>query len=162
MNKITWMRGVHFLAGSALLIFTSVAHAQYVWVDEKGVKQFSDRSPPANIPAKNILKSPRGVQQAEQVQAVAAPAAAPGNSLADREADYKKRQLAKADADKKASEDAAIASAKKGNCDAARVNKAALESGQRMRTGADGAMMDDQQRAAEIARANKALADCAK
>ncbi|UUZ48461.1 DUF4124 domain-containing protein [Massilia sp. B-10] len=40
-----------------MLMLVSLAQAQYVWVDEKGVKQFSDRSPPSNIPAKNILEA---------------------------------------------------------------------------------------------------------
>ncbi len=170
MHKIIGMRGLHFLAGSALLVMSSLSHAQYVWLDEKGVKQFSDRSPPSNIPQKNILKAPRG-QMAEPVKttgdadAPAAPsdtAAAPvkDNSIAAREADYKKRQAAKAETDKKAAADAEVAAAKKANCDAARNNKAQLDSGIRMRTGANGDIMDDQQRAKETANANKTLAGC--
>src|SRR6476646_6885255 len=115
MNKIIGMRGFHFIAGSALLMFASLSHAQYVWVDEKGIKQFSDRSPPSNIPAKNILKSPRG-HGVETTDAAATPAAAPApssTSVADREADYKKRQLAKAETDKKAANEAANAAYKK-------------------------------------------------
>ncbi|HEY0062946.1 MAG TPA: DUF4124 domain-containing protein [Telluria sp.] len=164
MNKIIGMRGLHFLAGSALLMFASLSHAQYVWVDEKGVKQFSDRSPPSNIPAKNILKTPRGqmpsTPSVEAAPSAAGAAASAPASLADREADYKKRQVAKADAEKKANEEAAVAAAKKANCEVARANKAQLDSGVRMRTGADGAVMDDAQRARESAAANKALADC--
>jgi hypothetical protein len=166
MNKIigtpVGKRALHFLAGSALLMFASLSHAQYVWVDEKGIKQFSDRSPPSNIPAKNILKAPRG-HAVETTVAPAAPAAAPAAaamSVADREADYKKRQLAKAETDKKAANEAANASYKKAVCDSARAQKAQLESGVRLRTGANGDYMDDKQRAQETAGANKTLADC--
>jgi len=168
MNKIIGkpfaMRTLHFLAGSALLMFASLSHAQYVWVDEKGVKQFSDRSPPSTIPQKNILKVPRGQAMPEPGTPAAAtpsatPAAAPA-SVADREADYKKRQLAKVEADKKAAADASVANNKKAVCDAARAAKAELESGVRLRTGANGDYMDDQQRSQAAAGANKTLADC--
>ena len=163
MNKIIGVRGLHFLAGSALLMFASLSHAQYVWVDEKGIKQFSDRSPPANIPAKNILKMPRGqsVEAAEPAAAAGSPAAsAAPRSVAEREADYKKRQLAKAEADKRAASDTSQANVKKAVCDSARAAKSELESGVRLRSGANGDYMDDQQRAQAMANANKALADC--
>jgi hypothetical protein len=163
MNKIIGMRGLHFLAGSAMLMMVSLAQAQYVWVDEKGVKQFSDRSPPSNIPAKNILKQPRG----HAVESADTPAAAPGaaapagpTTVADREADYKKRQLAKAETDKKAAAETANANYKKSVCDAARAHKSQLDSGVRLRTGANGDYMDDKQRSQESANANKTLADC--
>lgn len=167
MNKIigtpVGTRGLHFLAGSAMLMLVSVAQAQYVWVDEKGVKQFSDRSPPSNIPAKNILKQPRG----HAIEPSEAPAAAPGaapaagpTTVADREADYKKRQLAKAETDKKAANEAANANFKKSVCDAARASKAQLDSGVRLRTGANGDYMDDKQRAQEASKASTTLADC--
>jgi len=161
MNKITRMRGLHFLAGSALLIFANLSHAQFVWIDEKGVKQFSDRSPPSNIPTKNILKAPRGQTSASSDTAATPAAAAPGSSsVADREADYKKRQLAKADADKKTASDSAAANVKKAVCDSARAAKAELDSGSRLRTGANGEYMDEAQRAQAMANANKTLADC--
>jgi hypothetical protein len=162
MNKIIGMRGLHFLAGSALLMVVSLAQAQYVWVDEKGVKQFSDRSPPSNIPTKNILKAPRGQASAssESDASAAAAAPAPGNSLAEREADYKKRQLARADADKKAASESASANLKKAVCDSARAAKAQLDSGVRLRAGANGEYMEDKERGQQAAVANKTLADC--
>lgn len=167
MNKIIGkpfaMRTLHFLAGSALLMFASLSHAQYVWVDEKGVKQFSDRSPPANTPLKNILKVPRGQAMPEPGAPASGPSATPAAapaSVADREADYKKRQLAKVEADKKAAADASVANNKKAVCDAARAAKTELESGVRLRTGANGDYMDDQQRSQAAAGANKTLADC--
>ena len=32
--------------------------AQYVWLNDKGVKQYSDMPPPAAVPNQRILKSP--------------------------------------------------------------------------------------------------------
>ncbi|HEU4775758.1 MAG TPA: DUF4124 domain-containing protein, partial [Telluria sp.] len=43
---------------AALLAVSAQALAQYLWIDEKGIKQLSDRPPPPNIPEKNILKAP--------------------------------------------------------------------------------------------------------
>ena len=57
MNNYHILRGLQLLAGSALLIVANLGHAQFVWVDAKGVKQFSDRPPPPGTPQKNILKA---------------------------------------------------------------------------------------------------------
>jgi hypothetical protein len=165
MNKITKMRGMQLLAGTALMAIAGLCQAQWVWVDDKGVKQFSDRAPPSSVPQKNILKAPRGMATGADMSAAPAPAAAPAApapklSLADREADYKKRQAEKAESDKKATEEAAAAAQKKAACDGARAAKAQLDSGTRMRTGTNGDIMDDKQRAQEGANINKALAGC--
>lgn len=170
MNKTTGLRGLQLFVGGALMLVASLSQAQWVWVDAKGVKQFSDRSPPPSVPQKNILKAPRGQAtgfdtavsgQAADKPADAATAAAPAKpSLADRESDYKKRQLEKAEADKKAAAEATAAAAKKTNCDNARAQKAQLDSGVRVSNGADGSIMDDAQRAKESAVARKVLADC--
>jgi hypothetical protein len=165
MNKNTRMRGMQLLAGTALMLFANLSQAQWVWVDDKGTKQFSDRAPPSSVPQKNILKAPRGMATAADMAPAAAPAAAPAPaapklSLADREADYKKRQAEKSEADKKASEEAAVAAQKKAACNGAKMAKAQLDSGIRIRTGANGDVMDDKQRAEENANVNKALAGC--
>ena len=47
------------------------AAAQWQWIDKDGRKVFSDRPPPAEVPAKSILKQPGGAP-------VARPAATPG------------------------------------------------------------------------------------
>ena len=43
---------------SALFAFGITGHAlaQYVWVDDKGNKQYSDTAPPASVPKNRILK----------------------------------------------------------------------------------------------------------
>jgi hypothetical protein len=46
-----------FIATFAIL-FSMSAVAQYVWLDASGRKVYSDQPPPANIPAKRVLKDP--------------------------------------------------------------------------------------------------------
>ena len=137
-------------AGGVLIAFAGMAQAQYLWIDEKGMKQVSDRPPPSSIPAKNILKSPGGAR-------ISAPAAAAGTaatpekaplSVADREADYKKRSKEKAETDQKAADAAKVAADKQRHCNNLRVNKSMLDAGVRMNDGAGGdGVMDDAGRA---------------
>ena len=47
----------------AALAAAPQARAQYVWIDDKGLKQLSDRPPPPNVPAKRILKAPPSARQ---------------------------------------------------------------------------------------------------
>ncbi|BBB67028.1 hypothetical protein UNDYM_2775 [Undibacterium sp. YM2] len=47
------------------LAFCAVAHAQYVWIDDKGNKQFSDLPPPKSVPKDKILKAPGGAKAAQ-------------------------------------------------------------------------------------------------
>ncbi|HEU4850995.1 MAG TPA: DUF4124 domain-containing protein, partial [Telluria sp.] len=63
------------ILGAALLLATASAAAQYVWVDAKGARTYSDRPPPPEVPANKILKAPRGMQQI--MAAATPPAAAP-------------------------------------------------------------------------------------
>lgn len=164
MNNSKMMRGVRLAAGGTLLMFASLGHAQYAWVDAKGVKQFSDRPPPASIPAKNILKAPRAAAVVAVDEATAAPAtavaalkAAP-KSVADREADYRKRQADKAESDKKAEGEAEIAKNKLAACTSARQSRAQLDSGIAMRDGGEErSWLTDKQRDERKAAANKVI-----
>ena len=154
--------------------FASLSHAQYLWLNEKGAKVYSDRPPPSSIPLKNILKQPHGSATAtpaatdEEAAKAAADAAgtkaAPKGppTLAERNIDFKKRQLDKAEQDKKASMEAAQKADKKLNCETARNYKQSLDSGQRMGVMENGerAYMSDEKRAEATARANKTLQDC--
>jgi hypothetical protein len=38
------------------LIMTQIAMAQFIWINEQGVKQYSDKPPPANTPKNKIIK----------------------------------------------------------------------------------------------------------
>jgi len=63
------------VAGGA---FSLTALAQWQWIDKDGRKVYSDRSPPSDIPEKNILKAPRGIKMATPPVATEDPAATPG------------------------------------------------------------------------------------
>ena len=165
MNKFISMRGWQFAAGAALLLMFNVAQAQYIWIDAKGVKQFSDQAPPGSIPTKNILKAPGKATMADMA-AEAAPAAeaaagAPvAKTVADREADYRKRMKEKADVDGKAADAAAKTAQKSANCAAGRAKSAQLATGRRVRSSETGGYLDETARAAQQANANQALAEC--
>jgi hypothetical protein len=151
-----------------LMLFTHLAHAQYAWVDEKGVRHYSDRPPPPSTPAAKILKSPQK-QNAEPQEAE--PAAAPADmqkvgtrpTLAEREADFRKRAQEQAKDEKKAAEDAAAKQAQAENCASARQYKNQLESGIRVaETDEKGerAFLSDEDRAKRLAKTNKTLEAC--
>lgn len=167
---MTTSNRARLLAATALMAFASMAQAQYMWIDEKGLKQFSDRPPPPSVPLKHILKAPRGVATAATIAepAAAAPAAEAARpkappSVADRNADYNKRVKEKAERDEKekAEEDRKAALAE--NCGRAREARQSLDSGARVATvdkNGERAFMSDEQRAVESQKVNKALSAC--
>jgi hypothetical protein len=167
MNRYTPAR---LLAAGALMAFASLTQAQYMWIDEKGLKQFSDRAPPPSIPLKHILKAPRGVPSAadapadQPAHALAQDGVKPqAPSLADRNADYRKRAKEKEEREQKDQAAEENKTAKAQNCVRARSAKYSLESGRRVSTyDKDGerSFMTDEQRTAEAARADQVLAAC--
>jgi type IV secretory pathway VirB10-like protein len=157
------------LAAGALMAFATLAQAQYMWIDEKGLKQFSDRAPPPSIPLKNILQAPRGAAsaltlQAEPTAAVSEPAklkSAP--SLAERNADYLKRSKEKAEREQKEHSEQESRLAQAENCERARAAKQSIDSGVRIGTiekNGERGFMNDDQRAAEGMKVNQVLAAC--
>ena len=157
------------LFACAALLLCAAAQAQYIWVDDKGIKQFSDRPPPPDTPAKRILKQPGAAPVSDLLApaADAAPAApAPGKgppSIAERNADYRKRMKDQAENDKKAQEESQRKADMASNCASARASKAQLESGVRVGTvdrNGERTIMDDAERAQQLQKANRALQDC--
>jgi hypothetical protein len=171
MNRINRTR---LLAAGALvasaLALASHAQAQYMWIDEKGLKQLSDRPPPPSVPLKNILKTPRGVPMAAEVAAEqaarppATPAAGkPAPSLAERDADFRKRGKEKEEREQKELVAKADNAAKAENCERVRNYKLSMDSGARINTtdkNGERAFMNDEQRAEEAKKAAKALSAC--
>ncbi|MGZ5193844.1 MAG: DUF4124 domain-containing protein [Ramlibacter sp.] len=158
------------LLGVALAL-PAASFAQWQWIDKDGHKVFSDQSPPADIPAKNILKQPasrgRAVTPAEPAApaAVAKPApAAPKLSGKDKELEEKKKQAEAAEAEKKKDQEEQVAKERAENCARVKSAKATLDSGIRLaRTNEKGEreFLDDAQRAAEAKRLDAAIArDC--
>jgi hypothetical protein len=148
--------------------FSTNAFAQYVWLDDHGVKQYSDSPPPPSVPQNKILKQPHGP--------VAAPAPAASDdkpadgsaekappSQAEKEADFKKRREEQLAKQKKADEDAKKAQEKSDNCARAKAYLESLQSGQRVQTAdANGqrSYLSDDDRAKEIARAQEIVNSC--
>jgi len=168
---------LRLLAGGALLALSAQALAQYIWLDEKGIKHLSDRPPPPSVPDQRILKAPgkplfdpyapapAADSDASSVSASdAKPDAKPkAPTLAERNADFNKRQAEAAKKSQLAGAEAEQKAAAAANCDAARNNQRALDQGIRMSTyDKDGqrTIMDDDQRAAAAAKNKKVLADC--
>jgi len=156
------------IAGGA---FSLTALAQWQWIDKDGRKVYSDRSPPADIPQKNILKAPRGAAMVAQPAANEAPAAAPAAAASspvakndpnapkltgkDAQLEAKKKQAEDEAAAKKKAEDDKVAKARAENCEQAKKALASLQSGQRVAyTNAKGEreVMDDKAKAAEVNR----------
>jgi hypothetical protein len=154
------------LTASALLLCAGWAHAQYAWIDAKGQRHYSDLPPPPSTPAAKILKAPRqaalAVVEAPAPVAAATPPKGPP-TLAEREADFKKRAADRDKRERDAGDEARRNADMAENCNVARRVKAQMESGVRMSTAdASGAstVMSDVQRAQELARASKIVAGC--
>jgi type IV secretory pathway VirB10-like protein len=146
------------------------AFAQYVWFNEKGVKQYSDMPPPPSIPAGRILKQPSDNAPSSANSEASAPAQAepaattkPPMTTAERNADFRKRHAEQAEKEKKAAEQARAAAEKKKNCQRAREYQNALASGGRMtHTDQNGerSFLTDDQRAQEMQDVNRVLQQC--
>jgi hypothetical protein len=159
------------LLGVALAL-PAAGFAQWQWIDKDGRKVFSDQSPPADIPAKNILKQPgprgRSVAPVEPAASAAVPAkatpASPKLSGKDKELEEKKKQAEAAEAEKKKEQDEQVAKERAENCARMKSAKATLDSGARiarMNEKGEREFMDDAQRTAESKRLDTVLArDC--
>jgi hypothetical protein len=173
MKTFNWSR---LAVATALTCCAGLSQAQYMWVDEKGMKQLSDRPPPPSTPLNKILKSPTPIKPVFELvpdAAPGAPAAAPAASgppgpkppptLAERDADFRKRAAEQAEKAAKAQEDERIKAGNAANCASAREQKLNLDSGARIGyTDSKGerGVMDDNQRAQEYQKVNKVLAEC--
>jgi hypothetical protein len=149
------------------------AAAQYVWLDEKGTKQFSDRPPPSSVPANRILKQPGGAGISPSSAAVTSASSVPAQSaaarpdaektIAEKNADFRKRQLEREDKEKKLAEEAKLASDKARNCERAHEYQRTLESGERIsRKDKNGehAFLTDEQRQRELGETRRILNEC--
>ncbi len=170
------IRSSSFLFAPLIVVVSLAAKpvaAQWVWKDEGNRTVISDQAPPASIPLKNILKTPRGSRLAPRTidSAEAAPAEPKPDvkkddgpkTWAEKDLEYKKRQKEAAEASKKQEEETAKATAKQERCKAIRNNQAGLESGVRIaRTNEKGEreFMTDEQRQAEIQRNRSELGGC--
>ncbi|MFT5531866.1 MAG: hypothetical protein ACI8WM_003638 [Burkholderiaceae bacterium] len=155
------------LAIITTLLLSSTASAQYVWLDAKGAKQFSDRPPPASVARKDILKEPATVLRTQLEEAAAASPVTTSVeaqlTTAERNADFRKRRMEQADKDKIAANEKADAADKTANCARARAYQRSLEDGMRISSttkSGERYIMNDEQREVEIRNVRKMVSDC--
>lgn len=153
------------LAGLALLCCAGAVQAQFVWIAPNGTRQYSDQPPPPGTPPSKILKAPgRAPISTEPAPLPAEPAARPkAPTLAERDADYRKRLAQRDEAERKAHAEAQAAAAQAEYCKAMRNSKRMTDSGIRIaEVGADGRQrfLSDSERAERAAGIDKALAGC--
>ncbi|WP_295958174.1 DUF4124 domain-containing protein [Rhodoferax sp.] len=140
------------------------AVAQWQWIDNSGSKVFSDRGPPPDIPAKNILRQPGGAPKNTPVAAptVSASAAlAPKISGVDKALEEKKKLAEDAEAAKKKIESEKTAAARAENCARAKQSKATFDSGiriARINDKGEREILDDATRASETKRTQDVIA----
>lgn len=167
----THQKTLQLLAAGLLLATASLAHAQYVWKDEKGLKVFSDQPPPPSVPFSHILKVPHTVASQQAGGDASSPAGftslADGSkgqpSIAEQEAAYRKRKADAAIAEQKAAVAAQQKNLVAANCANARQEQATMASGDRVSTvdsNGERAYLSDDERAAKLNQARRALANC--
>lgn len=156
------------VALTASLCLPAFGGMQWKWRDSSGRLQYSDRPPPAGTPDRDILARPTG-----SARSVAPPAPAPSASgptaaaprpalkASDPELEARRRQAeAQKESERKAAEEKQ-AQMRAEACEKARGYQRALADGQRIsRTNARGEreILDDAQRAQEMARNNETIA----
>ena len=153
---------------AALLLFccAGVAQAQFVWTGPNGTRHYSDQPPPPGTPPSKILKAPGRPAPAQEVPSAGAPleAAKPkAPTLAEREADYRKRGKAREEAERKAQSEAQRSAEQAAHCEGVRKNKQLYDSGIRIaEVGPDGRKryLGDAERAALSERYTKQMNDC--
>lgn len=158
----------------ACLLVTVTSHAQYVWVDEKGVKQFSDLPPPNSVQNNKILKTPARSAPNYSTHAKDPGAEStvdvPANeklrkpeTIASKNEDFTKRKLEQEEKSKKAEAEKQAQNDKTKHCDQARSYQQSLASGVRIgNTDKNGerSFMSDEERAKELDDVNKKLNNC--
>jgi type IV secretory pathway VirB10-like protein len=155
------------------MLCTGAAFAQFVWIDEKGTRQYSDMPPPPSVPASRILKAPPAALPRKAPDTVAAPAetpaaptsastAAPPTTIAEKNADYNRRKAEREEQEKTATEQARLVADKAKNCERAHEYRRVLDSGQRIVTsdGGERAFMSDERRLQESRETRRVLDGC--
>lgn len=143
----------------ACLAFAGSAAAQYKWVDQNGRVQYGD-TPPAGARSSSVrAPSARVEDAAEETQKDDAKKERSPATMAEKEADFRKRMM---DADKEREKQAQArkeADQKRENCARARENVRVVESGRVSRLDARGEryFLDDAQLAQEMVKARQDL-----
>jgi len=141
-----------------LLLNSTIAFAAISkWIDSDGQVHYSDQPPPPDTKSKTLRTD-------SQDNAAASGVASP-KTLAEREADLKKAQLANKEASDKDAKKQAAAAAQQASCDIAHQNLRTLQSGIRMveiDEKGERNYIDDKQRESDIAKAQKDISNYCK
>lgn len=154
---------------AAVLVFccAGLAQAQFVWIGPNGTRVYSDQPPPPGTPASKILKAPGralaplALPDEKEVDKTAAKPRAP--TLAEREADYRKRRQESEEAQRKSQTQARQAAAQADYCENLRKHKRLYDSGVRIAdVGPDGQkrFVSDAERAALAERTASQMNAC--
>lgn len=148
------------------------ATGQWAWKDDNGRLVYSNLPPPPNVKPAQIVRQPGpgaalampGPAETDASKPVAPAAPAKSNApktIAERDADFRKRQQERTEGERKAQEEEQKNAQKAADCERSRGYLKALEDGVRItRTDAAGnrEYLDDAQRSAEADRARKNIA----
>ena len=147
-----------------LLAFALPASAQWAWKDQNGRLVYSDQAPPPSVKPTQIVRQPGGSAPGS---VAAAPAASDAKSdargqktVAEQEAEFRKRQKERADAESKAQRDEQLLAMKAAECERQRGYLRSLEDGNRIfqtNTSGEREVIDDAKRDAEIRRVRESL-----
>lgn len=163
------MNTIKFALLAAIACCSVPAMAQWQWIDGQGRKVFSDRAPPADIPAKSILRTPGGHKPAGVAETTEAPASAPVSASVksaasqgvDKGLEEQKRKLQEQEAAKAQADKLKQEKVRQENCARAKQAKETLSSGRMLsHVNAKGerGFMDEAARDAEIKRADAVIA----
>jgi len=158
---------VWFCVGFSLWVATLPAAAQWKWKDSRGQVVISDTPPPRDIPEGNVMQKPSLVVQrsAALTPAASAPAAETvAKAKVDPELEARRKKTETEQSERQRAEEQKIAAQRADNCKRARTYVETLDSGIRLTRRNDQGeqeYLDDQQRAAEMQRARRAVStDC--
>jgi hypothetical protein len=159
------MRRAFFRSAFVVAMALSVllpAQAQWKWRDAQGRIQYSDRPPPHSVPDKDVLARPAA--QSAVAPPPAAPASAPASAalpaVRDPQLEARKRQGEADEQAQRRAEEEKVARQRKENCERAREYARTLDSGMRIaRVNPQGEreVLDDEQRAAEVAKTREVV-----
>ena len=174
LRLLPWVVSVLMLTLMLMLMVAlaaPAAHAQWKWRDKTGQINASDRPPPLDVPAKDILVRPAPeIRRVFPETAVPAASAASGATAAtrapagDAQLEARRRAAEQEQASKAKVEEERVKAQRADNCRRARGHLAALEGGQRIaRVNEKGEreVLDDRGRAEEVRQARGVIAsDC--
>lgn len=142
-----------------LMMFGMNAFAEInKWVDENNRVHYSDQAPPPSAKTRTLRTASDTKGSANASGEIATSGAAAPKTIAEREAELKKAQLARQEAADKAAQEQARSEAGKANCATAQQNLRTLESGIRIpvyNASGESSYIDDEQRQQRIAKSRQ-------